>query len=122
MSRPRFLFFFLAIAFLFVAAIYIQQQQPMLACQSRRTQLEATVKMPASCTADVDCTLLTNGCGSFTTCGEAVRADALPALRQAMEAYESQCAALGVMTCVSCIPLQARCREKVCVAEHAQTL
>ncbi len=120
MTRSRLLFFFFAIAFLFVATVYIQRQQPVLACQSRRVQIDDAVKMSASCTADADCTLFVNGCGSYTTCGEAVRKDALPGLRQELDAYETQCSGLSMTTCVSCIPLRARCAGNFCKAEEVR--
>lgn len=120
MTRPRVLFFFFAIAFLFAAAVYIQRQQPVLACQSRKIQIDDAVKAATACTKDADCALLANGCGTYVTCGKTVRADALPALQKELDAYEFHCAGLNPTMCVSCIPLQARCVDHVCIAQEVR--
>lgn len=120
MPHPRLLFAFFAIAFLFAGALYIMRQQPVLACQSRRAQIEDAVHISATCQSDADCALLTNGCGTYTTCGESVAASALDGLTRQVEAFNQECSGFGLQSCISCVALRARCTDGICAVEEVR--
>lgn len=118
--HPRLFFIFFAFAFVFGSIFYALRQQPVLACQSRHEQIENTVTAESSCKTDADCGLLINGCGAYTTCGKAVRADAVSGLTLQVESFNRACSGFGPTICVSCIPLRARCVEMLCIAEEVR--
>ncbi len=82
---------------------------PLAECAGQKDRILAETRERTACVRDADCALLVRECGSFATCGEPVRADALVALERQADGFSTECEALGGIRCLSCTAAKAQC-------------